>query len=676
MLPEASPHSVLRLLEAVRRRRILLDAVLVLSTSLCTFAVIQWVSKAFLTPLLATSGSALLASAFGIGLLWSRRKHWTAAVVAGSIEKLRPHCQNVVVTAEELRRHPGRASSWMTATVMDRASRDPVDVRTEEVAPATLAAWSALIGVTVAVAILVAPRAQEAARNVAEAARSAAGRIIGFDTNRITVRVRPPAYTQLAERTFTDPAQLDVLAGSTLTFTVSGSVSRQVRFGQATIGRLPSSSDVEHTARDSGYFTIESVDGGERRFIVLSVTPDAAPVVRVEKPARDLLLPNALGAVPLALAVTDDLGLDSFELRYTKISGSGEQFEFVEGRLPVTLERTSAREWRAHGGIALADLRLGAGDSIVYYGAATDRRPGKNGLGTSDTFFIEIAGPGQVPLDAVGMPPTEDRYALSQQMIVLKIERLRSRQSTLARERLGEEAALIAAEQRSVRANFIFLLGGHIEDEEAEAEQSSEIAEGRLLNTARRDISVAVRHMTRAEQGLTAVETGDALSAARSAVDALQRAFGRSRYFLRVLPATGRVDPSRRLTGSLDAVAAWTRDAAAAKPDEGVRARAILAELLDLSSAVEKSSVVGPAAFEQLAERALSIEPASRTWQDVSERLLSARARLSDRVRVRSILNETVRIVRTEADRGLVPRTALSVPGSPLFRAWEGRRSR
>ena len=53
-----------------------------------------------------------------------------------------------------------------------------------------------------------------------------------------------------------------------------------------------------------------------------------------------------------------------------------------------------------------------------------------------------------------------------------------------------------------MRSNFVFLMGGHVEDEEEEAEQSHEIQEGRLENSARRDISRAVAHMTSTEQAL------------------------------------------------------------------------------------------------------------------------------------------------------------------------------
>ena len=100
-----------------------------------------------------------------------------------------------------------------------------------------------------------------------------------------------------------------------------------------------------------------------------------------------------------------------------------------------------------------------------------------------------------------------------------------------------------------MRANFVFLMGGQVEDEEAEAEHSHEIQEGRLENTARREIVDAIQHMGKVEIGLAAINTTAALPPARAAVEALQRAFGRNRYILRTLPVRSRVDPSRRLTG-------------------------------------------------------------------------------------------------------------------------------
>ena len=274
------------------------------------------------------------------------------------------------------------------------------------------------------------------------------------------------------------------------------------------------------------------------------------------------------------------------------------------------------------------------------------------------------------------MAPDEDRYALSQQMIVVKIQRLQSKQTSLTRDQTFEEAAMIAAEQRSVRANFIFLLGGHVEDEEVEAEQSSEITEGRLINNARRDINAAVRDMTRAEQGLAAIDLKAALAAARDAVNSLQRAFGRNRYFLRTLSARSRIDPSRRLSGRLDAASGWNRNPADPAGGAARPARTLAGELTELSNAVARKAGADRSIVERLAERALAIDPSSSTWQTISRRLLDVREVLNRPAEAQLILDDVSAMVRREADRDLLPRTPLSVPASPLLRAWDGRSRR
>ena len=95
------------------------------------------------------------------------------------------------------------------------------------------------------------------------------------------------------------------------------------------------------------------------------------------------------------------------------------------------------------------------------------------------------------------------------------------------------------------------MLGGEINDEEVEAEQSVELQAGRLQNRGQRDLRAATIAMSQAEKLLTGANTADALVAERAAVTALQRAFSRDRYILRALATRSQLDPARRLTGSL-----------------------------------------------------------------------------------------------------------------------------
>jgi hypothetical protein len=318
--------------------------------------------------------------------------------------------------------------------------------------------------------------------------------------------------------------------------------------------------------------------------------------------------------------------------------------------------------------LVLPAMQLGPGDSVVYSAIARDHRSGDAGLAASDTYFVEIAGPGQIPLEGIDMPPQLDRYALSQQMIVMKLERLRARESTMARDELTEEAAGLAAEQRTVRASFVFLLGGHIEDEEVEAEQSHEIQEGRLENTARKEITAAISAMTRAEQGLTAARTAAALPHARAAVDALQRAFGRSRYLLRALAVRARLDPSRRLAGDLAGAGGWHRTPPDPEAREGEAARQLLARLFVAADQERGGAVFETPVAQQLAEAALAIDPSSGIWREISRRLLEARDARA--------LQSVIPMVASEALRGTLVSTPVAAADSPLRRAHDSERRR
>src|SRR5262249_46179740 len=150
----------------------------------------------------------------------------------------------------------------------------------------------------------------------------------------------------------------------------------------------------------------------------------------------------------------------------------------------------------------------------------------------------------------------------SQQMLIVKTDRLARQRATMSPgppDQFAEASMNLAVEQRMIRAEFVFMLGGEIEDEEVEAERSVELQAGRLANRGQRDLRAATIAMSQAEKLLTAANPTEALAAERDAVAALQRAFARDRYILRASPSRADVDPRRRLTGSLSEAAGWVR---------------------------------------------------------------------------------------------------------------------
>jgi hypothetical protein len=676
-----------RLQTVVRRLRIthLLNAVaagsLAASASMLTLMTLVQMSRRAALPIASVAAVAVAAGV----VLW-RRNLWTAAEAARVLERVHPDSRNVIVTAEELHRHSHRASHWIKARVVVDAAAALGPIAVSRAVPLHRAALASVvaIGAWAAVAAGLPQRTgsmiRETVTRLAEATGSA-------KAPGITATIVAPAYLGGGSRTARNPDRLEAVAGSRLSLVVAGEGSAwRVRMGAKPIatGAAPNGVSADIVLTESSYLVVEEASTAEnaagRKLIPVIVTPDRIPSIRIELPAKDLLLPDGKPDIPIATSATDDFGLSSLELRFTKVSGSGEQFDFQEGTIPLALERENPRAWKGRAALPLSKLKLEPGDSLVYRVVGSDARGGEAGMASSDTFFVEIEGPGQVTIAGFELPPDRERYALSQQMIVLKIQRLRAREKTIAREAVEREMADIAAEQRAVRANFVFLTGGHVEDEEEEAAHSHEIQEGRLENSARREIGRAIQYMSKAEEALVAIDSGGALPPAKAAVDALQRAFGRNRYILRTTPVRSRIDPARRLSGELDAAVDSTRAAYEATDDAVTRAaRDLLAGFLDLSAALASDPArVDTNRVSAMAEQSLAAGAAgSKEWQQVSALFLELReavARHRARADIESLVNRTVAAVLVEVRKGAIPAVPTDEGNRALLGAWSAEK--
>ena len=244
----------------------------------------------------------------------------------------------------------------------------------------------------------------------------------------------------------------------------------------------------------------------------------------------------------------------------------------------------------------------------------------------------------------------------------------------MARAAVQEETGGIAVEQRSVRANFIFLMGGHVEDEEEEAQHSSEIQVGRLENMAQREMSRAVGYMTSAEQSLIGVDTSAALRWARLAADALQRAFGRNRYILRTLPVRSRIDASRRLSGELTEARGGERDTNRMSPEPD-DARRLLADLLAVAAQVRRDPR-STRMMEQLTaatERALLLDQRSPSASAVGDLMLRLRTLAAERGRSAEVDRQFDAVIAALSERARVDalhQNVLAQPRDRLRGAW------
>jgi hypothetical protein len=530
--------------------------------------------------------------------------------------------RNLLVTERELARVPDRALPFIRARVQRDAARVIRETSVTDIAPAAnlirpVAGATIVCALTIAVALFGGrslSMMREGLASGAAAASAASGSAapaaaVTGTINAITITVIPPSYTGRPAQKLVNPSSVDVLIGSKLALSIDATalvVEREFGGLRQRLARLapasppgaaqPSSQTQtqpyadEIVAQETGVLTLTATNGDARqpielaqRLIAVAVAPDQPPTVRLAKPAKDLLFPDNSASISFQAEATDDFGLQSLTLHYTKVSGSGERYEFNEGEIPVSLTRQDARTWRADLTRTLASLQVNEGDTFVYYAAATDQRPGQ-ARGVSDSYVIEIGQAGAAIAGGFAIPPDEDKAAISLSALIQKTEKLHAQRATMATAAFVEASNGLAIEQRMVRSFFLFSMGthGHVENEEEEAENSDEIQGGRLQNRGQAELTEATRQMTRAEQALTNADTGPAIVAQKAALAAVQRAQSRQRYFLRTTPVPGQIDPTRRLTGDLSEAKAseWPGAPAVAS----ARADAIRGVLLSLAA--------------------------------------------------------------------------------------------
>ena len=482
---------------------------------------------------------------------WRSRSRWTRAAAADALERRHP-ADNLVVTAEALTRtasHPWQA-------VVSAAAWS----RIESLAPlSTRAAWArAAVAVGLATAAAMLPWPARAVGTVAGSGASDPAVSVGdARLTSFSVVVSPPAYLGGESVEHRDATAVEVVAGGEVAVRAGTTAAtiRVARDGAAPLVAAASGGMAAVTLPEppDGTWVISAGSaepGNGARLLIVRVVADAPPLVRIVEPGRDRRLARPLSDLRVAIDARDDHSLRDVRLRVTMVSGSGENLTFADRDVETRVTRAAPGAWTASAVLPLASLDLADGDLVVYRGVAADGRPGAP-LVESDAFIVEV-GPLREPSDAAGggedVDP-EQRQAISQQMVIVKTERLETRGPELSPEVRLAEAQGLAIEQRMVRAEFVFLMGGEVQDEIEEAAQAHDLVEGRLANQGQAALLAATRAMSRAEARLTAGDTAAALVAEREALKFLQQAFDRRRYLLRPVAERARIDPSRRLQG-------------------------------------------------------------------------------------------------------------------------------
>lgn len=581
---------VVDLLARITRLRVLQAAATGAAIGLAVAAPIILVALLSGVNVRITMLTGLAVAMAGAVIAWVRLDR-TEGASAAAIEAKAPQCRNVVVTAAALLKDQGHTPISVCRVVMFDAAG-----LARTLSPAALIPWTRP-ATHVAVGALV--FASTFLVTIPGAADLLPGSLTEASTapsvSSVRATITPPAYTGLPVEVVSNPERLSAFAGSQVVLVIAGGGARMSIETAEGASAATRTGDGEFAASlnvtADGYITITPFDdtgvAGPRRLIGVTSTPDRPPVPRVTLPGKDLFLREATEQLRIAVEASDDLAVRSLKLAYTKVAGVGESFTFTEGETPLTITRSSDRQWSGSGTIDLAAMSLDVGDMIVYRAVASDARPGAAPV-ESDAFIVEIVSASEAMAEGFSIDDTRDKYALSQQMVILKTERLLAKAATRPAppaDAILEEAMIIAAEQRSVRAELVFMTGGHFEDEFVEAAHEHEISDGRLDNSGRADLGRAIREMSRASAELTEGNVNVALEAEKTALEAMQRALSRRRFILRTLTDRESIDDTRRLTGTLADLARTRRETASPEvPASVVALRQGLAQLGELAA--------------------------------------------------------------------------------------------
>jgi hypothetical protein len=232
---------------------------------------------------------------------------------------------------------------------------------------------------------------------------------------------------------------------------------------------------------------------------------------------------------------------------------------------------------------------------------------------------------------------------------------------------VADSAAEIAAEQRRVRAEFVFMMGGELDaggadlsmtdlDETAEAEGEADILAGREANAGRIALRRATRAMSLVARELDRSRVDTALTYARRAVKDLEAAFSRNRILLRALVEREDLDAARRLSGDLTELARAPRAAPAAVPSDVAAA---------LRSVLAGAATGDARELSLLAERVLRAAPGDETLRKAAAAFgrASAAAARRDDAAVRRESRSATLLVAARLNE-LVARTAATPAAS------------
>lgn len=221
-----------------------------------------------------------------------------------------------------------------------------------------------------------------------------------------SVQVEPPAYTR-QRKAKESLGSLTVPEGSLLRFSITP--DREAHEVHLLVDNKP----VPMRKHDDGSWLLSmeatnafnyeiamqdayGMENADRLKHVLSIVPDAPPVVEVRQPKSDAFISIA-SLVPFEVQTRDDYGLVKLELAYDVQQRVNDKDVSVrKGVIPLERGAVTGKVASVEQILRAADLNLRAGQRIVFRVSVTDNRAGRPNVGQSAEVGLQVVEPDEL----------------------------------------------------------------------------------------------------------------------------------------------------------------------------------------------------------------------------------------------------------------------------------------
>jgi hypothetical protein len=404
----------------------------------------------------------------------------------------------------------------------------------------------------------------------------------------VKVQVTPPAYTNKGIR---EQPRFNLLVeeGATVNWHLQTNVAAkkiQLLFNDKQVISLRPLSKgntswaAVKSVTKAGFYQV-IIDNKSSEFYKIETIKDNPPVINIQVPKPNTTIDFGMPQqVTIAVALSDDYGINETAISVTISSGSGEAVKFKEQQLNFTDFKSGGTKYNLKKLIDLKRLGIEPGDELYFYIKAKDNHQQEK---RSDVYIVSLPDTADL-MTMEGMANGLDlkpEYFRSERQIIIETEQLLKDKDTISLQEFNNRSNNLGIDQKLLRLRYgKFLgeetdadIGGEHDHDEANHNDAADFGNAEKMIDAvthkhdnaedatffepaqKAQLKATLSEMWKAELQLRINKPQDALPFEYKALRLLKDLQQKSRaYVAKTSTKTTPLKPEKRLTGELDKI--------------------------------------------------------------------------------------------------------------------------